>query len=81
MGTDSPSAPVGSFGAKSAVMAVAQHHQALVRFLVGFFLVLLLYTTLASQFGSQTAIGESPLFVACSGLKFSYNSFDSCNPF
>lgn len=59
MGTDSPSpstAPV-ALGARSAVRAVAQHHQAVVGFLVGFFLVLLLYTTVSSQFGSQAAIG------------------------
>ncbi|XP_066372101.1 beta-1,2-xylosyltransferase XYXT1-like [Miscanthus floridulus] len=61
MGTDSPpssssTAPV-AVGAKNAVRAVAQHHRAVVGFLLGFFLVLLLYTTLSSQFGSQTAIG------------------------
>ncbi|PUZ61266.1 hypothetical protein GQ55_4G262400 [Panicum hallii var. hallii] len=59
MGTDSPSpstAPV-ALGAKGAVRAVAQHHQAVVGFLLGFLLVLLLYTTVSSQFGSQNAIG------------------------
>ncbi|CAL5052793.1 unnamed protein product [Urochloa decumbens] len=50
-------APVAALGAKSAVRAVAQHHQAVVGFLVGFLLVLLLYTTVSSQFGSQIAIG------------------------
>lgn len=60
-GTDSSSSsstvPV-AVGAKNAVRTVAQHHQAVVGFLLGFFLVLLLYTTLSSQFGSQTAIGQ-----------------------
>jgi hypothetical protein len=57
MGTDSqPSSSSTAVGAKNAVRAVAQHHRAVVGFL-GFFLVLLLYTTLSSQFGSQTAIG------------------------
>ncbi|CAN6207760.1 unnamed protein product [Urochloa humidicola] len=50
-------APVAALGSKSAVRAVAQHHKAVVGFLVGFLLVLLLYTTVSSQFGSQTAIG------------------------
>ncbi|CAN6195196.1 unnamed protein product [Urochloa humidicola] len=59
-GSPSPStvpAPVAALGAKSAVRAVAQHHQAVIGFLVGFLLVLLVYTTVSSQFGSQTAIG------------------------
>ncbi|CAN6164025.1 unnamed protein product [Urochloa humidicola] len=59
-GSPSPStapAPVAAHGAKSAVRAVAQHHQAVIGFLVGFLLVLLVYTTVSSQFGSQTAIG------------------------
>lgn len=60
MGADSPpssslsTAPVAGVGAKNTVK---QYHRIVVGFLLGFFLVLVLYTTLSSQFGSRTAIG------------------------
>ncbi|XP_062179161.1 beta-1,2-xylosyltransferase XYXT1-like isoform X2 [Phragmites australis] len=55
MGTDSSSSTSpAAVVAKSAARTVAQHHQAVVGFLFGFFLVLLLYTAMSSQFGSST---------------------------
>ncbi|KAK3129107.1 hypothetical protein QOZ80_6BG0471640 [Eleusine coracana subsp. coracana] len=59
MGTDGSSSstmPV-LVGAKRAMRTVAEHHRSVVGFLLGFFAVLLLYTTVFSQFGSRTAIG------------------------
>ncbi|GJN28875.1 hypothetical protein PR202_gb17047 [Eleusine coracana subsp. coracana] len=60
MGTDGSSSstmPV-LVGAKRAMRTVAEHHRSVVGFLLGFFAVLLLYTTVFSQFGSRTAIGN-----------------------
>ncbi|GJN13289.1 hypothetical protein PR202_ga31643 [Eleusine coracana subsp. coracana] len=59
MGTDDSSSstmPV-LVGAKRAMRTVAEHHRSVVGFLLGFFVVLLLYTTVFSQFGPRTAIG------------------------
>lgn len=52
--SSSSTAPVAGVGAKNTVK---QYHRIVVGFLLGFFLVLVLYTTLSSQFGSRTAIG------------------------
>jgi hypothetical protein len=42
---------------KGMARTLAQHHQAVVGFLFGFFVILVLYTTVSGQFGSNT-IGE-----------------------
>ncbi|KAL6592730.1 hypothetical protein ACP70R_049405 [Stipagrostis hirtigluma subsp. patula] len=56
MGTEPSSTAPVAVAAKSTARTVAQHHQAVVGFLFGFFLVLLLYTTLSSPFGSPSSI-------------------------
>ncbi|TVU11373.1 hypothetical protein EJB05_44957 [Eragrostis curvula] len=70
MGTDSPAIPALA-GEKSAARTVAQHRQAVVGFLMGFFLVLLLYTTVSSQFGPRAAIG---LLQSTSAVRTNQNS-------
>lgn len=59
MGTESSSSstmPAAAAAVKGVARTLAQHHNAVVGFLFGFFLVLLLYTTVSGQFGSRGAI-------------------------
>jgi hypothetical protein len=44
--------------AKGVARTLAQHHQAVVGFLFGFFVILVLYTTMSGQFGSTNTIGQ-----------------------
>ena len=55
MVTDSSSS--ASSTAKAVSRTLAQHHQAVVGFLFGFFVILVLYTTVSGQFGSTNTIG------------------------
>ncbi|XP_051203412.1 beta-1,2-xylosyltransferase XYXT1 isoform X2 [Lolium perenne] len=44
---------------KGMARTLAQHHQAVVGFLFGFFVILVLYTTVSGQFGSNTIVLQS----------------------
>lgn len=43
---------------KGVARTLSQHHRAVVGFLFGFFVILVLYTTASGQFGTTNTIGE-----------------------
>jgi hypothetical protein len=59
MVTESSSTTMPS--AKGVARTLAQHHQAVVGFLFGFFVILVLYTTVSGQFGWTNTIGQLPV--------------------
>ena len=76
--SSSSSSAAAAPSVKGVSRALAQHHRAVVAFLFGFFVILVLYTTASGQFGTPNTIGEYGVAVVTFYSNYYYQLLPAC---